>query len=280
VTGDRVEPFAAAAAAQVSGRVVAHVHGGDRALGQVDDTLRHAITKLAHVHFPATRKSAQRIAKLGEDKWRIHRVGSPGIDGIVSAAAASSEIEKEFGVGRHRFALLVLHPADADNEVEERRARLVLSAVRAVPFEKIVVVYPNNDPGNEGIIRQWDGLKSDAKVVVRRDIPRAQYLGLVRDAAVLVGNSSSGILEAASFRTPVVDIGPRQLGRERGENVTNVPYGKEAIRKALARVWNRGRPRRATAGNIYAGGQTAGKLANVLAGLKLDDRLRRKLISY
>src|SRR5437762_2002209 len=107
VTGDRVEPFAAASAAHLSGRIVAHVHGGDRALGQVDDTLRHAITKLAHVHFPATPASAQRLRKLGEDPWRIHRVGSPGIDSIAAQAMTFPELRAEFpSLARRRFALL------------------------------------------------------------------------------------------------------------------------------------------------------------------------------
>ena len=107
VVGDRVEAFAAATAGHLSGRIVAHVHGGDRALGQVDDALRHAITKLAHVHFPATAASAERLLKLGEDRWRIHRVGSPGIDGIVESAGP---LTLEPG---GMYALVVLHPRTA-----------------------------------------------------------------------------------------------------------------------------------------------------------------------
>src|SRR5205085_3946625 len=111
VVGDRVEAFAGAAAGHVSGRVVAHVHGGDRAAGQVDDSLRHAITKLAHVHFPATRQSEQRLLRLGEDRWRVHRVGSPGIDGIKAAAAAWPAVRAAFpGLERRKYALVVLHP--------------------------------------------------------------------------------------------------------------------------------------------------------------------------
>jgi UDP-N-acetylglucosamine 2-epimerase len=97
VVGDRVEAFAAATAAHLSGKIIAHVHGGDRALGQVDDALRHAITKLSHIHFPATQESAQRIAKLGEEKWRIRCVGSPGIDGITREALAQPALEKMIG---------------------------------------------------------------------------------------------------------------------------------------------------------------------------------------
>ena len=115
---------------------------------------------------------------------------------------------------------------------------------------------------------------------IHRDIPRPIYLGLLRDAAVLVGNSSSGIIEAASFRTPVVDVGPRQRGRERGPGVVNVPYVSARIRQELLRIYHGGAPRRAPSGNIY-GGQGAGrKIASVLANVQLNDRLTRKLISY
>src|SRR5207249_11260710 len=115
VTGDRVEAFAAATAAHVSGRILAHVHGGDRALGQVDDSLRHAITKMAHVHFPATRQSEQRILKLGEDRWRVHRAGSPGIDGIAGEAANRDALRAEgLQIRSRAYALLVLHPAASD----------------------------------------------------------------------------------------------------------------------------------------------------------------------
>ncbi|CAA9392220.1 MAG: UDP-N-acetylglucosamine 2-epimerase [uncultured Phycisphaerae bacterium] len=317
VVGDRVEAFAAAAAAHVGGRAVAHVHGGDRALGQVDDSLRHAITKLAHVHFPATAGSARRIARLGEDARRIHAVGAPGIDGIRDAAAAwadvqlsgdsrardprfaaagtaagrprvreqhadSAEVESERAKLRpRRYALLVLHPATANEAAEERAAGRVLAATLAAGFEAVVVVAPNNDPGARGILRRWEAIPpGDPRVAFHRDLPRPLYLGLLRDAAVLVGNSSSGIIEAASFGTPVLDIGPRQAGRERGGNVKNVPLDGRAIRDALAAVWRGGRPVRFRGRNVYGGDGAGERIARALAGLSVDDRLLRKLIAY
>jgi UDP-hydrolysing UDP-N-acetyl-D-glucosamine 2-epimerase len=272
IVGDRVEAFAAASAAHIGGRIVAHVHGGDRALGQVDDVLRHAITKLAHVHFPATKQSAQRIVSLGEDRWRIHRVGAPGIDGIAARANPQP--------WTNRLALLVLHPVNADDRLEHRRAALVLGAVQSFDFDRIVIVYPNNDPGSEGIARCWQEHAADPRVVVQRNLARPAFLGLLRDAAVLVGNSSSGIIEAASFGTPVIDIGPRQQGRERSQNVTNVPYTAGALHRALHRIWNRGQPRRFPRRNLYGGRDTGLRIASILANLRVDDRLRRKLITY
>jgi UDP-hydrolysing UDP-N-acetyl-D-glucosamine 2-epimerase len=276
VVGDRVEAFAAASAAHISGRVVAHVHGGDRALGQVDDSLRHAITKLAHVHFPATKQSERRIARLGEDRWRIHRVGSPGIDGILKVAAPDATLPPR------TFALLVLHPVEADVRREHRRAEMLMRAILASDILKVVVIYPNNDPGSEGIIRAWRRWREHPRVIAYPNVDRPRFLALMRDAAMLVGNSSSGIIEAASFGTPVIDIGPRQLGRERNANVANVPYDSDAIRRAAAKIWNHGRPRRSRAKNVYAARSSGAgaRIAKILSTLEIDSRLLRKLISY
>jgi UDP-hydrolysing UDP-N-acetyl-D-glucosamine 2-epimerase len=270
VVGDRVEAFAAAAAGHLSGRIVAHIHGGDRALGQVDDSLRHAITKLSHIHFPATAASKNRILKLGEDAWRVHQVGSPGIDGITTLAAPPQM--------PGRYALLVLHSTDADARQEQQRAELLWNSVRRVGFDDIVIVYPNNDPGHAGIVRCWERHKSQA--ILHRDVPRDRFLALMRDAAVLIGNSSSGIIEAASFGTPVVDIGPRQLGRQRSGNVVNVPFNKSAIDRELGQIWNRGKPIRYPKKNVYGGAGTGNKVANLLATISIDDKLRQKLIAY
>ena len=223
VTGDRAEAFAGASAGHLGGRLVAHVHGGDRALGLIDDSLRHAITKLAHVHFPATELSASRIGRMGEDPWRIFRVGSPGLDDVRSHAATRKAVAEAFpGLTPGRFALVLLHPQSTNVAQENKAAKLLLRAVESIAFERIVIVYPNNDPGSGGIAAAWDALPKHPRLAVRRDLPRRIFLGLLRDAALLIGNSSSGIIEAASFGTPVLDIGSRQAGRERGDNVHHV----------------------------------------------------------
>lgn len=278
VVGDRVEALAAATAGNLSGRVVAHVHGGDRALGQVDDSLRHAITKLAHLHFPATVQSAERIRKLGENRWRIHRVGSPGIDGIVQSATPRNAIFKRYGLVPGSFAIVLLHPTVTDDLHEAHRAKMVLRAVRLAGIKSVIAIAPNNDPGSNGILRCWDS--DELGLQFHRDLPRADFLGLLRDAAVLVGNSSSGIIEAASFGTSVIDIGDRQEGRERGPNVKNVPFKIEAMRKVIGAVWKNGVPIRHTHRNVYGAGATGKKIANVLSTVAINERLLRKLIAY
>jgi UDP-N-acetylglucosamine 2-epimerase (non-hydrolysing)/GDP/UDP-N,N'-diacetylbacillosamine 2-epimerase (hydrolysing) len=307
VTGDRVEAFAAATAAHLSGKILAHVHGGDRALGQIDDSLRHAITKLAHLHFPATKQSAARIARLGEDKWRIQQLGSPGIDGITRDAAPFGQCREHLAIEnnrhllstggtfdpnslqKHRYALLLLHPTGADDAAESRRAAQLLAATESVSFNHVLILYPNNDPGSTGILACWDRTHHSvyralphqlARRVFIRNLPRPIFLSLLRHAAVLIGNSSSGIIEAASFGTPVLDIGPRQQGRERGPNVTTVPFTHAAIQRALKKIWNNGRPKRHPAKNPYGAGNTAKRIAQTLANVPITDKLRRKLITY
>lgn len=281
VCGDRVEAFAAAAAGHVGQRIVAHVHGGDKAQGQVDDALRHAITKLAHLHFAATKQSAARIKRLGEDASRIHVVGAPGLDGIRDAALTSAELRGIVpDVRRHLFALIVLHPDEPSDGVNFDRASMLLRAVERIGYERLVIVAPNNDPGAAGIFRAWDLAATRPHVSVYRDLSRDRFLALLRDAAVLLGNSSAGIIEAASFGTPVVNVGPRQLGRERSGNVTDVPYSETAIRKVLKKLWNGGRPLRITGRNVYGGGRAGQRIASTLGRVALNDQLRRKLISY
>lgn len=144
-------------------------------------------------------------------------------------------------------------------------------------FDGVIAIYPNNDPGSAGIIRVWE---SDAWLVSFRDLSRPHFLEILSNAAVLIGNSSSGIIEAATFGTPVINIGDRQKGRERNENVIDVPANPAAIRRALKKVWNNGRPIRFPKKNIYGSGRTSEKIAHILATIPLDDRLRQKLIAY
>jgi UDP-hydrolysing UDP-N-acetyl-D-glucosamine 2-epimerase len=281
VVGDRVEAFAAAAAAHVSQRFVAHVHGGDRAPGQVDDALRHAITKLSHVHFPATPISRNRLLKLGEAAANVHCVGSPGIDGIEDHAADWEQCTQMFPeLSRKQFALVLLHPVESSARMETRRARMVLGGLRSAGIKQMFVVYPNNDPGAAGIIKAWEQHRRSITCLAR-NVDRKVFLGLMKGAAMLVGNSSSGIIEAASFGTPVIDIGPRQAGRDRGQNVTSVPYSEGQIASVAKDIWRGGKPRRyPSTANIYGGRDTAKQIASILAGVRLDDALRRKLITY
>lgn len=279
VVGDRVEAFAAATAGQISGKIVAHVHGGDRAMGQVDDTLRHAITKLSHIHFAATPQSADRIARLGEERSHIYCFGAPGIDGITSLAKGRAHIQRTYKVKAGRFGLVVLHPTDTNEKKESDRAKMLLTAMQA-DKRRYVIVYPNNDPGSAGISSVWDSLKDKPNLTLLKNVPRADFLGLMRDCATLIGNSSSGIIEAASFGTPVIDIGPRQEGREHGGNVLHVPFERSEISRAVRASGGESWNVRFPAVNLYGGANTGKRIAHTLGSLIITPTLRRKLITY
>lgn len=271
VVGDRVEAFAAASAAHLAGLIVAHIHGGDRAQGQADDAMRHAITKLSHLHFAATPQSADRLRRLGEQEWRIHTAGAPGIDGITGNLDDIGNVTP--------FALLIYHPTCDDETAEFNAADRLLRATLDAGAPRIVLVHPNNDPGSRGIARRWDMI-DDVRITVHRDVPRKRFLALMRDAFVLIGNSSAGIIEAASFGLAVVDVGPRQLGRERSGNVIHVEDDEYAIGSAIAVIWENGQPQRWAGQNVYGGNGACQRIADVLASTPLTPELRRKVIAY
>ena len=273
VVGDRVEAFAAATAGHLDGRIVAHVHGGDRALGQVDDALRHSISKLSHVHFPATAASGRRLVRLGEDAWRVHVVGTPGLDGVERTAG---NVPAEAGP---RYGLVVLHPDDGDDATQAARAKRLLAAMRRAGVDRGVIIYPNNDPGWRGIAGVWASPDRPGWTV-HRDLPRAEFLRLLGGAGLLIGNSSSGIIEAASLGKWVINIGPRQQGRERSANVIDADWDAAALTQAIAAAWNDGRPKRFTGRNVYGSGDAGRRIADLLATLPLDAQVRQKLIAY
>lgn len=235
VLGDRIEAFAAAAAASIGGWALAHIHGGDRAEGIADEAMRHAITKLAHLHFPATAQSARRIASMGERPGSIHAVGSPAIDAIIGAPPAPAEVWNDLG---QPTCILLLHPIGRTDEQEEAAAAEVIAGLAG---ERVVALHPNHDPGRAGIMRAIQG--APALAGARAHLAREVFVGaLLRLATmaprgVLVGNSSAGLIEASALRCPVVDIGPRQRGRERVGNVVHVELEHaEGVRAAVARA--------------------------------------------
>ncbi|MFA6414396.1 MAG: UDP-N-acetylglucosamine 2-epimerase [Candidatus Paceibacterota bacterium] len=283
VLGDRVEALAAAVAAAYMNIVVAHVHGGDKTQAGLDESARHAITKLAHVHFPATKKSAERIKRLGEKGNMIHVVGAPGLDAIVYGDMTSEDqLSAKFNLDISRpFVLLVQHSVSTDPKSAKQQMIETLRALVRVKIP-VIVVYPNADAGGRAmitVVKEYE--RKHTFIQAYQNISRSDYLGLLRTAAVLVGNSSSGIVEAAFFRVPVVNIGQRQAGRERAANVLDTHPDARAIeqtlRKALSEQFRAGLH---TLKNPYGNGRAGEKIAGVLAGLHIDQALLQKQITY
>lgn len=276
VLGDRIEAAAGALAGVTTGRIVAHVHGGDVAVGDVDEGLRHAITKLAHIHLAATKQAARRIIRLGERPKHVFCVGAPGLDRLHELLR-----DPDPPIGPKQQTVLVLfHPSGRSPTAEGRTMSAILRAVFDAGLAA-TAIYPNSDPGHTGIIEAIERAhrRNAAWLRIERSLSRDDYLRLLAESRVLVGNSSSGIIEAASAGTPAVNVGDRQAGRERsGPSVIDCGETYQAIRAAIGRALTV-RPHRG--GRTCYGDGGAGQLiADVLADIRLDEGLRRKRITY
>ena len=282
VLGDRMEQFAATAAAAACEKIIAHIHGGDRATGINDDCYRHAMTKLSHVHFAASEQSARRIERMGEDKFRIYRTGSPAIDGIFKNICKSKKklnTYVKFDLDED-FMIILFHPSGASSEIEQKRMENLLKVCGCKPLHKIVL-YPNCDTGHAGIISAIDKVACLDGFTVVKHLPRDIYLGLLVKSRGLVGNSSGGIVEASCLSVDVVDVGMRQAGRERSRKVIHCENDQSSIDKAVDKMLRRARSgKRSEPDNIYGDGRSGKRIASILATVKLDDRLRLKTIAY
>lgn len=284
VLGDRGEAFAGGVAAAHLRIPVAHVHGGDAMVGAtIDDSIRHALTKFAHLHFPATERSAERVRRLGEPGWRVTVAGAPGLDDVLAGAyEAGPEVREALDVGPDEpLAVVVQHPLTVAPDRAGEQMRRTLDAVAAVD-PATVVVYPNADAGGKRAIAAIRDHPDSDGFLTFENLPRRRYLGLLDAADVLVGNSSSGVIEAPSFDLPVVDVGPRQDGRERADNVTGVPHETDAIRDAVAAALSDPavRERAAACDNPYDRGGAADRIVDRLETVELDDDLLRKELTY
>jgi UDP-hydrolysing UDP-N-acetyl-D-glucosamine 2-epimerase len=268
--GDRIEAFAAASAASIGGFALAHIHGGDRAEGVADEAMRHAITKLAHLHFPATPTSRDRIIRMGEDPARVHCVGSPAMDELAKIAPLNDAAFVQFGAPTIIF---LLHPTGQPDEIEEAAATAILDTLRAQPAERLLIMEPNLDPGRDGIMRaiRAAGLPSHSNIDRSTWIALLKRLAVTQPArGVLVGNSSAGLIEAAAISLPVVDIGLRQRGRERCDNVTHIDH---VTSESLVRAIAQSRSTSASYQHPYGDGGTAERIAHLLVTVNPRDAL-------
>lgn len=286
VLGDRIEALAGALAAVTTGRVLAHIHGGDVAPGDFDDSLRHAITKLAHVHFAATRTAARRIIRLGERPDYVHVVGAPGLDRLHELLecrdpALHRPSRPRHCQADHGNALVVHHACGRPRAIEARTMNAVLRAVASLGLRRLII-FPNTDRGHRGVldvIKRHQRQSRPEDVEVHRSLPRDDYLRALLAADVLVGNSSSGTIEAPLAGTPSVDVGARQAGREPGgTSVRHVGESYAAIRAAIQAAL--GARRTPGLHTVYGDGHAGQRIARILARLPLNADLRRKIIAY
>ncbi|UVE49757.1 UDP-N-acetylglucosamine 2-epimerase (hydrolyzing) [Haloferax larsenii] len=284
VLGDRDEALAAGMTAAHMNIPVAHIHGGDTTGGAIiDDSIRHALTKFAHIHFPVSPLSEQRILELGEEPWRTMVVGAPGLDDILAGEYNDpDDVLKRHDISTEGrpLALVVQHPVTTAPGLAGEQMRTTLDSIAASDVHP-VIIYPNSDAGGKLIIDEIDSHPVGERATVFRSLPRSDYLGLMAAADVMVGNSSSGIIEAPSFDLPVVNIGPRQDERERSENTLDVPHEATAISDAIeTALTDDFRERVAAASNPYDHGGAAQNICDRLATIDLGEEVLRKRLTY
>lgn len=282
VMGDREEVMTGAVAAIYHHIPVVHVGGGDHADdGNVDNLVRHAVSKMAHLHMATTELSGQRLRQLGEEPWRIHVTGASGLDRIIATPdMARAELERALGVDWHGepYAVLLYHPTITD--FAEARAHMAsITRVLEASGLNIAVMAPNSDPGNQAISLEIDALIARCpKAKAFTFLERKVFINMLRHARVMVGNSSAGILEAPSMGLPVVNIGIRQRGREHGDNVIFTDYDAGEIAAAIARA-TKDESFRALVGQRrtpYGDGKAGERIAEVLRSVELGRGLLDK----
>jgi len=278
VLGDRAEMLAVSLACLYLRIPVGHIHGGD-ITGTIDETTRHTITKLSHIHFAATYNGAKRIRQMGEESWRIHMVGSPSLDGILSKRIISAvEVCKFLHIPcQQKYILLTVHPETDSTIQNQKNICEVLSAVQTFNMP-VIIIYPNADPGSMKMIKEIEKYRRNPLFRIYESIPYDLFLAIEKNASVWVGNSSAGIIESASFHKPVVNIGNRQEGRVRTKNVIDVPFQKKAIVEAIKRSLTDHDFLRMIAAvrNPWGDGKSAKRIVKILHGLRLDQTLLTK----
>ena len=275
--GDRGEMLAGAIAALHLGIPAVHVHGGERS-GTVDEPVRHAISKLASYHFVATEGARERLLKMGEAANRIFLTGAPGLDGLQELASGTrADCLQALGLpAGSEFVLALFHPVVQQSAEAALQTAAVMHALDALGLP-VLWLEPNADAGSRGILQALDRqpLPPGSRRVPH--LPRAQFVSAMRHCAVMCGNSSSGIIEAASFGTPVVNVGARQHMREHGPNVVDVHPDPEAILDALRAQRSHGAW---PCDNPWGDGRSGERIAQLLARLPLDRGVLEKTNSY
>lgn len=279
VLGDRMEMLAAVVATLPFNIPVAHIHGGEATEGAIDDVIRHSITKMSHLHFVATETYARRVIQMGEEPWRVHVTGAPALDACAEMPLLPlAELEQRVGLPLKEAPLLVTyHPVTREPEQTEREFDALLAALRQWE-QPIVFTYPNADPGHAHIIAGIeDFVAAHERAVAVKHLGAQAYFSLMHCAAAMVGNSSSGIVEAASFALPVVNIGNRQKGRLRGPNVIDVVGDAQAILEAIRLAASHGfHSRLMGMQNPYGDGRASERIVHVLRTVALGRTLLTK----
>lgn len=294
VYADRFEGFSAVITGTQMNIPTAHIEGGDLTEGgALDDSVRHAMTKLSHLHFTTNEQAAERVRRLGEESWRVHNVGFPALDLVAEGKFASpEELYQQYGISPDKpIVLFTQHSVTTEFENARKQVKPSLEAMKRLAGDghQVIITYPNNDAGGMRIIDEIEKLKKEKikNISVYKSLGRYNYHGVLNMCGrsghgVCVGNSSSGIKETAIFGCPVVNVGRRQEGRLRAENVLDTGYNSDGIyqscQKAIQDDEFRNHCRNTD--NPYGAGNAGPRIADVLSKMEINSKLLQKKMTY
>lgn len=270
VHGDRIEALAGSIVGSLASILVAHIEGGELS-GTVDELIRHAVTKLSHLHFVSNDEAQRRLIQMGEVKEAIFVIGSPDIDVMLSDKLPSlSKVKRRYDIGFPEYGIFLYHPVTTELHLLRDHARTVVEAIEASDMN-FVAIYPNNDSGGEIILEAFERFKGNPRFRVIPSMRFEYFLTLLKNAEVIVGNSSAGIREAPVYGVPTVNIGTRQLNRFNYDSILNVPDDNEAILHSLNNL-----PKTVVPSLHFGRGNSAGLFMTRLRDPKLWDTPRQK----
>lgn len=284
ILGDRYETFIAATCAMMMNIPIAHMNGGESTEGAIDEQIRHAITKMAHIHFAGAEYYRERIMLMGEESWRVYNVGQAGIENIRRLTLLEKhELEMELNILFDKPVFLITyHPVTLDIENIESQINALLDALKDFDA-KYIFTYPNADFGSKIIIDKINNfVKENNNAYIYYSLGQKRYLSLLKYADIVIGNSSSGIIEAPTFNVPVVNIGDRQKGRLRGNNIIDVGNRKEEIVVGINKALYDDDFKEGLKylGNIYGDGNVSKNIVSVLKSINIDKKFLTKKLTY
>jgi len=276
--GDRYEVLAAAIAGFAKNILIIHIHGGSVTFGSFDDQIRHSLTKLSHIHLTSTKAYAERICQLGEEKSRVHVVGAPALDFVkkFSKKINDKNIYKFIKYDLKEYFLVCFH-SETTNLKNLKKQLDVMGEVLLSLKKKIIITYPNSDPGSQKIIKFFSSLVSKNKNMIFVKNLDENYYYVLKNCRFLIGNSSSGIVEAASFSIPVINLGTRQEGKIIPKCVFNCDFNTKKILFLIKKLNNESfRKKLKKYKNPYGNGDAGVKISKIISKIKIDSSLFQK----
>ena len=281
--GDREESLTSSILGSYLDIPIIHFGGGDRVVGNVDDQVRHAVSKLSNIHITTNKFSAERLIKSGEQKFRVKNFGNPGIDRFKKEKVLTKkEISKflNFDIS-NPFFIVIYHPLSSEKNKSYKYAKTILSALKISKL-KYIIIFPNSDEGNTGVIKAINEFRNHKTFKICKHLPRRIFVNLLKKSNGMIGNSSSGILEAPFLNLPVINVGNRQKKRVHGNNVIFIKHNKKQILNAINYVLKNQvfKKNIKKTKNLFGNGKMINRFINFLIKVKIENKLIVKDLTY